>query len=191
MAAEREHQEEVPLFDTLPRSLQVKERQIRNTYDGTLGRQGIIMVLDPQRGTLRQAALVDLFNGKYTIYEHLERARWASPLGDLEPGSYEYEKLETVLEDVQAKFRVWKEGHRRAMPLREWIRHRAEGVKTPFVPGLIEETQEGIKPEPQNVEPVAKKKRPKRKTSLTQADPLVEESTGLGRQIIEMIRKSS
>lgn len=183
---EREGARQVPLFDPIPNGLQSHEERIRQTYDGTLKRSGITMVLDPLSGSLRRVLLVDLFDGKHVFYEPLVRGRWTSPAGDLVPGSYKYEKLDAVLEDVQKKFREWKATHRSQLPLREWTSLKVSGFKRPFLPGISEENEEEVieEPKPQVKEPPEKKERsPRRSRVDREVEEIFREKGALGARL--------
>lgn len=111
---------QIPLFDEIPQELTQKEELIKQTFDGSIGTQGITMVLNPATGDAVMARLIDLLTGKVVSYEPLVRGRWTNPIGDLKEESPIYQKLERVYEDVRQKYKDWKFSPRRSFPIREW-----------------------------------------------------------------------
>lgn len=114
-------QPKIPLFDEIPVALKSKEVLIKEIFDGTIGTQGISMVLDPSTGKVRLARLIDLQTGKTVTYEPLARGKWTNPAGDLKEESPAYQKLERVYEDLRQKYEDWKyDPNRQNFPMREW-----------------------------------------------------------------------
>lgn len=124
------------LFDELPDSLKEHHSSIVSTFDGTIGNQGIEMVLDPRTGQPLRALLYNLDDGTVTRFEPLQRARWAAPQvdKDLKEGDKKYQKLDAVLQEAQRQHRSWKWEKRRTT-FREWSKARAN--RDAFGHGLV------------------------------------------------------
>lgn len=128
----------LPLFDKLPGGLSSQEAEIRANYDGTMGNIGIRMVLVTLTGDPLRAETVDLLTGKAQSYQPLARGHWCSfsPSRDIEKGTRDYEKMETVLSVVKGRWREWRgQASAEEMRRREW---QAERVYVPGEPETVE-----------------------------------------------------
>ena len=109
------------MFDPIPKKLIPDEEWIRSTFDGSIGNDGITIILNPITGAPIRTIFVDLFGQAGKIaYEPLQRAKWASPNRDIQPGTPEYDKLNAIAEAVREKWLAWRAVNPRHGPMREF-----------------------------------------------------------------------
>ena len=163
----------LPLFDKFSGSLSSREAEIRANYDGTMGNIGIRMVLITLTGDPLRAETVDLLTGKTQSYQPLARGHWCStsPTRDIEKGTRDYEKMETVLSVVKGRWREWRgQASAEEMRKREW---QTERVYVPVAPEAVEIPAPAEKPK------VKRKTRRKKETETAaqiQEPPLEDAS---------------